>query len=145
MIKKSQRILAIALILMIPAGVYAQESKNSFYDPTSVKNPFRSKLPQKMISPQPEIKRNTVQNEKSQTEKEQNKTAAPVEPVAPVEKFVLPALVLSGIVWDTERPQAIINAQVVNINDVILGAKIVAISRNGVDIVFKGKTVTIKL
>ncbi|MBN1913911.1 MAG: hypothetical protein JW788_05875 [Candidatus Omnitrophica bacterium] len=48
----------------------------------------------------------------------------------------LPALTIQGLVWGGAFPQAIINNRVVKVGDIIEEAKITAISKTGVKVVF---------
>lgn len=64
---------------------------------------------------------------------------------APIQKKEepIPKLDLTGLIWNSDRPQAIINGQVVSVGDTVSEVKITAINKSGVDIEFKGKTLTI--
>ncbi|HPN87966.1 MAG TPA: hypothetical protein PLH56_01355 [Candidatus Omnitrophota bacterium] len=60
-----------------------------------------------------------------------------------------PQVTITGIVWNTEKPQAIINGVVLNIGDTIFDSqneeiKINKIYKTGIDVSYKGKTWTIK-
>ncbi len=57
----------------------------------------------------------------------------------------LPRLEITGLVWNCERPQAIINNTVVGIGDVIANTKIkvVDIRKGAIDVMFAGKKFTI--
>jgi hypothetical protein len=72
--------------------------------------------------------------------------AAPVEAPAPepVKKPELPQLNLIGLVWGGDKPQAIIDDQIVNIGDSIKNAKVVAITEIGVDLEYEGEKVLLK-
>lgn len=75
---------------------------------------------------------------------------APPEPAAQVEEPVsvssadLSAFDLQGIFWGTDRPQAIINRKILSVGDTIEGAKISAISKEGVTLDYRGQTVELK-
>ncbi len=57
----------------------------------------------------------------------------PVEPPPVVrEKPKPPQLNISGIVWNTERPQAIVNGQVITVGDTISAFTITKIDKNGI-------------
>lgn len=58
----------------------------------------------------------------------------------PTPETPLPALNVSGLVWNTVRPQAIINGQIVGIGDTVLGVKIVDIQKAGIAVLFNEKT-----
>ncbi|MBI3602493.1 MAG: hypothetical protein HY209_06340 [Candidatus Omnitrophica bacterium] len=52
-------------------------------------------------------------------------------------------LKVNGIVWGGERPQAIINDQVVSLGETVQEAKVVAISEQGVGLQYKGRKITL--
>lgn len=104
------------------------------------KNPFSSPF-----KPAPTIK-----------ESPKNIIPVVVRPTAPVTSVPLASkpsppisvktlgLKLKGIVWDTERPQAIINDRVVDVGDTINQAKVMAIGPQGVELQYKGQKLTLK-
>lgn len=59
------------------------------------------------------------------------KIPAPVKP---------PQFTTSGMIWNTDRPQAILNGKVVNIGDTIENWTIIAISKKGVEVTYQNKT-----
>ena len=71
----------------------------------------------------------------------------PVEqqkPTEPVVHFDPLKFIVKGIIWDSSRPQAIINNQVFNVGDSFEKVgKIVAIDKNGVQIAVAEQTVTL--
>lgn len=124
----------------------------------SIKNPFKAQLPEKEI-----IDENPDVGEKAPKpiEPDPKKSEVPIGPPKPIESIELmnpspeaidaepekiiplPDVIVSGIIWNSDRPQAIINEQIVNIGDTILGIEITEIRKTGVDGLFHGKTVTI--
>ncbi len=62
----------------------------------------------------------------------------PVEPVGPPSN-----LKISGLVWNTDRPQAIINGKITEVGDMVSGFKIVDIQKTGITVLSQGRTVTI--
>lgn len=54
--------------------------------------------------------------------------------------FQLNRLNITGIIWDTDLPLAIINGKVYKVGDEILGAKILGIDRRGVLLDYEGET-----
>ena len=64
--------------------------------------------------------------------------ASPTPEVPPVPPP--PTLSVQGIVWGGSTPQAIINDQLYGIHDVVKGAKIIAIDREGVTMDYHGTT-----
>lgn len=59
--------------------------------------------------------------------------------------FNPPVLQLKGIVWGGSEPQAIINDKVVHVGDKIEGVKIKSISKEGVDAVFQGRKLHVRM
>jgi len=51
---------------------------------------------------------------------------------------------VQGLIWNTDRPSAIINGQVLNIGDSIDSAKIINITKEGVLIIFSGEKFLIR-
>jgi len=68
-------------------------------------------------------------------------TTRPKEDKAPAAP---PSLNITGLIWNSDRPQAIINEQVVDIGDTVQNVEIVAIHKMGVDISFNGQVITVK-
>jgi hypothetical protein len=65
------------------------------------------------------------------------------EPIKP-KKLEIPELKVSGIIYDTDRPQAIINGKVVSVGDVVKGVSIVKIQKGRIDARFEGADITLK-
>ena len=57
----------------------------------------------------------------------------------------IPTLTISGLVWNTDKPQAIINNKIVSVGDTIEEAKIIRITRAGITLNYHGKEITIIL
>ena len=55
------------------------------------------------------------------------------------------SLTVQGLVWGGAVPQAIINNKVVNMGDVIEGAEVIEISKNGVILLYKNRRYTLSL
>ncbi len=66
-------------------------------------------------------------------------------PVKEEIKIQPPELNISGLIWNTNRPQAIINDQIVTIGDTISNSKITNIHKDGVEIIYSGKNFTITI
>lgn len=98
------------------------------------KNPFTPQLPpppkRQEIIPTPTYDNNDQTNSVPAIPTDTQVQAAPEPP---------PDLKISGLVWNTSRPQAIVNDRVVDVGDVIEEAKIVSIRRDGIKIEFKGQ------
>ena len=65
-----------------------------------------------------------------------------VEVAAPDDK-PLPVLTVQGVIWGAKFPQAIINNKVVKVGDVLQGAKILSIEKNGIMVLFDCRQVTL--
>lgn len=50
-----------------------------------------------------------------------------------------PNLVVQGLIWGGSVPQAIINNQVVRTGDLVEGARVIGIDKNGATVFFQGK------
>lgn len=151
--KKFQSILVVVITFLVITRLYAEDqipSKEIDFtiDDTSINyyadnNPFKSLLP--------EVDPNTGDNYSDGSFNDQllipipegniqPQPAAVPEPVKPTP----PALTLNGIVWNTDRPQAIINDQVLSQGDTIEGARIVSIRKSGINLVFENENFTLK-
>ncbi len=66
----------------------------------------------------------------------------PVQEVLPppIPEEPLPAINISGLVWNTKRPQAIIDGRIVEIGDMVSGVKIVDIQKGGITVLFQDRT-----
>ncbi len=57
----------------------------------------------------------------------------------------LPDITIAGVVWNTDRPQAIVNGQIVGIGDMVSGVKILGIKKMGITVLFQGRTEILKI
>ena len=113
-------VLAFLAVLFFFKPAAAEESQPvATARPYTFRNPFVPFLPKKPIEPVAEIKEAIT-----------NATQLAVKP---------PDLQISGIVWNTDRPQAIINSFVVGVGDTIADVLITNITRSGVSFEYKGK------
>ena len=86
------------------------------------KDPFVSQLPiRATVKPQVEL------------------SSAPVVEKQRPPEITPPSLQITGLVWDTNRPQAIVNSQVVGIGDTIENVTITEITRKGIGVNYMGK------
>jgi len=103
-----------------------------------VKNPFMVDLPKPVVMPEPVVKR-------PEAPRKEIPKPTPVKPVVLPPEVVLPAdLQLEGVVAGEDMHQAIINGQVVGLQGTIEGARVVSITKNGVELLFKGKKFFLK-
>jgi hypothetical protein len=115
-----------------PSEVMATETP---FDIFSLRDPFVSSLPKKIIKTPVEDRVQIIDN----------KLNPPIEtpvtvvaPPAPVPVPVLPKLELQGIFW-SDKPQAIISDRVVEAGDTIEGVLIRSIRKDGVDMFYSGR------
>lgn len=135
-----------------------------------IRNPFESHLPKKDIPKPPEPEKtcsddiqycltqtdcisqmyhwydgqcNTNPKIEPPTPPTEPQIPTPETPLVVAPSIPMPTFTISGIIWNSDRPQAIINQQIVDIGDTIAGAKITNIQKSGIDILFNGETATI--
>ncbi len=109
------------------------------------KNPFKSCLPEKKVDPEPvlpKIEKSIPPVQPLTPGKAEPSTVLP-KSSSPKATVNPPKLDVAGLVWNTNKPQAIINNQVANIGDVIADAEIVEIDSTGVKVLFQGEYFTI--
>jgi hypothetical protein len=139
-------ILLLGLILC-PHIILAAE--NTTYRPersvdiNNVPNPFISKIPKEaVVVPTP------AKSESPAAPSFYN-PALPVPPVPPpvarsAEEPEAPINV-QGVIWESEKPQAIINDQIVGIGDQVGKAKVTSIAKSQVVLSYPNKTVTFEI
>jgi hypothetical protein len=113
------------------------------------RNPFAPQIPSK---PQPAV---SVPEKQVVPPKQENVRQVPIQPLRPPVKPGSPIeekkpeakpldLKITGLIWNTNRPQAIINDHVVDVGDKVgEEAIIVAINKTGVEVSYNGQTSTI--
>ena len=106
-----------------------------------LRNPFIPQLPQKEIPPVPVAENPLPPPPVAFTQN----PLPPVEPTPPppVPTPSGPELTVSGLVWNTTRPQAIINGQVVSVGDTVDNWIITGISKTGIEIRSGTQTLTV--
>lgn len=57
----------------------------------------------------------------------------------------LPGIHITGVVWNTDRPQAIINGQIAGIGDMVSGVKIIDIQKTGITVLFQDRSETLEI
>lgn len=60
-----------------------------------------------------------------------------------VEDITLPTLTVSGIIWGSKTPQAIINGKIIKEGDTLEGVEVLEIRKEGIVIFYKGREFTI--
>lgn len=63
-------------------------------------------------------------------------TAPPAKQKPAVQK---PSLTISGIIWNSDRPQAIVNNQVVDVGTTVGDTTVLAINKTGIDVLYSGE------
>lgn len=66
-------------------------------------------------------------------------------PTEEIKDVHLPSLIIQGLLWGGEFPQAIINNKVMKIGDTIEEARITDINKNGVILLFAGKKFSLSI
>ena len=122
-----------------------KDNLDSYLKSLSPQNPFKPLLPEKIIEPvikeppkPPESNSTPPRQIRTQQRNPSEDTSLETPP-----KIALPTLVITGVIWDSDRPQAIINGDVVNEGDTVAEIKIVAIRKTGIDIIYQGQAMTL--
>ncbi len=132
--------IALLIFLCLPGILRAEETTMSFEDLqkatntytlgvlndiSSLKNPFHSPLPAT----------ETMSSLTNETNSNHNPAPTETKP---------PNLKISGLVWNTNLPQAIVNDRVVSVGDTIDEWQVTAINQSGIEVVSKGVKFTVK-
>lgn len=141
--------LPIRLLVMafttLPVILFTQTSD------AALRNPFKPALPLEIIkppeppkvdpiktTPPPKQYRKPAAQTKPYTNERRNtQTTRPTPPPAPPEPVVFPSVKISGVIWNTDKPQAIINDTVVSEGEVIQGMTIESISETEIKLLYK--------
>ena len=126
----------------LPSG-YAQEEQDLFREIENIKDPFMPQLPPPKATPQPQ----TVMNPSAIVQHVEappppvvdTGTGAPSQFIPKVPNNTLKeqdsgAMIIKGLVWNTDIPQAIVNDKVVRVGDEVGGMKIISIRQKGVEL-----------
>lgn len=109
------------------------------------KNPFKPQLPVAEESKEVQVIKPVIGRPKTAFQQPrqilQDKPLIEKNPTAPA--VTLPELKVSGLIWNSNRPQAIINDQVVDLGDTVNSAKIIDIRKDGIDVLYRGQQSTI--
>jgi len=111
------------LLYSVYGVVYVFGKEEIDYTTQDLRDPFSSVIPEIAVEPI-EIKEEPVEEITEITE-------IPVS---------LPEFNVQAVVWGSPVSQAIINEKILRIGDVIDGAKITNITREGINIIYKGRT-----
>lgn len=135
MIKRLFFIL-LYLQLAFPAIIWAE---------LEIRNPFIPQLPKETISKELELVPSLPKPKPRPDPGKipEGKEGRDAEKQIP-EDLQPPELNIKGLIWNSNRPQAIINDQVVDLGDTVSEAEIVSIQKNEIGILFKGQKITIK-
>ena len=134
-------------MIIVPTTVHSQVDDRTFSKLESgliiAENPFKSQLP-KIEEPKIEIADDLSDQETA--EGSSMKLDIPKPPVEPpvVEERPLPSITVSGIIWNSDRPQAIINGQIVDVGDTVSEIQITGIRKAAIDGFFDGRNVTLQ-
>lgn len=133
-------IIAFGTILFltpITSNIYSAD--DFIISDTGLSNPFKPQLP--LPKPAPVKTPDEQQQPKADPKKS---GVATVPKPAPEQQATLPTLTITGLVWNSDRPQAIINGAVVDIGDTVASVKVIAIRKESVDVLFQDKKITIQ-
>ncbi len=123
---------------------------SSLFEAAPVRDPFTPQVPQEIRvryvepvkPPEPQIEAPSTPPPGPIVELP---PAFPEQIPSPAMMGSLPAMTVAGVVWNTDRPQAIINGQIVGIGDIVSGAKILEIQKMGITFLFQGRTETLEI
>ncbi len=142
----------ISLVLPIMKTIEAQGLRlivdNSSFETLPEQDPFTPRVPGEEIRVQsvepvhPVVVEEPVVPVLPPLMEESSRHRPPVEEVLPpsIPEEPLPAINVSGLVWGTNHPQAIIDGYIVEIGDMVSGVKIVDIQKSGITILFHDQT-----
>jgi len=136
------------IIISASATVYAQENRPNFSQFASrlsfIRNPFESQLPEKEKPADEPIVHTHEPEPVARPPRKEEPSRRITPPPPPVKKDPVPTTTISGIIWNSDRPKAIINEKVVGVGDIVSGIKITNIRKSGIDGLFQGRPVTLK-
>ncbi len=116
----------------------------------TMRDPFEPRLPPKIVASEV-VKNNNIGvatqasnsiiNQMEDVTKNAIKNTVmktPTVPSTPMVPAVKPTLLLQGVMWQTDKPQAIVGDQLVGLGDKINEATIVGIFKSGIEVDVKG-------
>ena len=140
-------------IFKLPILVLAQPAVNQS---AKTRNPFKAQIPRKVKiekiipPPTPVTKLEPVKEKERPTPIIQPTIIENPKPIMPrvVEEVIppkpFPKLKISGIIWNSQRPQAIINGEILEIGDTISDAQLIDIQPYQVQFLFEKEKHTLK-
>ena len=133
-------VLSITLLLVATNG-YSMPQKSVAQNEDVLRNPFIPQIPKEITKPKSEDI-----SKKAHAPSEEKGLFEGINLQLPetAKEIVIPSMVITGLVWNTNRPQAIINARVIDIGDSIANAEIVSINKSGIEILIEGQTIQLK-
>ncbi|MGE0267220.1 MAG: hypothetical protein AB7S78_02010 [Candidatus Omnitrophota bacterium] len=140
------RLLILTVALIVIPGTYAL----SLDEPAVItRNPFTPQLPKKVKIVEEKPKPGSDNSDKNLSDKpkpdnQKIQTQTPVTADLKAPELPQPKFTITGILWNSDRPQAIINGQVVDIGDIVQEFKIESIDPTGIEVSFKGVKMTVK-
>ena len=111
-------------------------------DLDSLRDPFTPQLP---LPPVEEVQKPTTQNpaQSESTPKQETVVPQPSKQTIKEEPLKPPVVKISGVIWHSDQPQAIINDQIVKVGDHIEEWTIQKIDKDGIGISARGHKVLI--
>lgn len=136
-------VINFVIVLGVLAPVAMAQTEEEFMrDLEKIRNPFLSYLLKKIEAPPPQAIVETPAPPKLTMPSLPPPVVKPVIAlpaiVSKIDDSFLQNLKLSGVIWDTDMPQAIVSDKVVKVGDLINGDKVVFIDKKGVEIKHNG-------
>ncbi|MCK5014139.1 MAG: hypothetical protein KAS66_10000 [Candidatus Omnitrophica bacterium] len=107
---------------------------------TTVANPFKSQLPK---IEEPKIETPIIVKDTDGPIR-RPELPKPIEVLPEPEERPVPHVTISGVIWNSDRPQAIINGIIVDIGDTVSEIQITGIQKTAIDGLFDGRNVTLQ-
>ncbi|MBP9854256.1 MAG: hypothetical protein KBD53_05275 [Candidatus Omnitrophica bacterium] len=138
--KKYLLIILFTFIFISTVRIHSGES-------ATVKNPFTPQLPKKIKIVEKNGKptdKKILKDSTPKTNSSQSKSSKQNNAESKTSSTPQPNFVVTGIIWNSDRPQAIINSQVLDIGDSIQEYKVESIEKEGIVMSNKDIKMTIK-
>jgi hypothetical protein len=131
------------------------DDKDFLQDLENIKDPFVSPLAKKVeetpikIQKPPEPVKPPVPEPSRVEPRPIVPPSMPVLPQVPLDDkaniFTTGAIKISGIIWNTDLPQAIVNDRVVRVGEDLQGAKILSIKKEGIEVMYRSTKYTLRI